>query len=321
MMEKTTMRWEIAIPDERTLLERYELVGGADDMVPRLRRVARALAENPAVAAEYKREAEALFVRTPYENIEKWTSIPFAAFGEDIGAFNMAVALASVPMVAETHARFGFPAEQLARTFSWFRAMIAVYARRHGGVSGIAHTRTWWFRNHVDGTLFRFGNMEFLRGPCPDFVPAEFRATLGPEDEVPTFHYPGGAGGLDPKAVKAAFAEATQFWKRAFGRYPKAYACDSWLFNEHWPELMPGTRIAQAIDLYDRLPSLPPSDEHPSGLFYCYAADDVDPRDWPQENALERAYATLFDRGVPLCDGCAWVKVDEKGRVLFRASE
>ena len=303
---------------EGELLDRYALVGGPDEMIPRLRRVAKALAEDPAVRAEYERETFALFEKTPGENIEKWTSVPAAELGDDVGAFNMAVALASVPLVAGAHRRLGLPPEHLAKTFSWFRAMIDLYARRHGGVTGITHTRTFWFRKHADGILFRFGCMEFLRGPCPGYVPADFRAALGPEDEVPTFHFPGGPGGLDPAAIKESFAEATDFWKRTFGRYPRAYACDSWLFNEHWGELIPGTRIARSIELYERLPSLPYNAEEPSGLFFVYDRERCDPRDYPVTNSLERAFVTLFERGIPLQDGCAWVRVAPDGKVLFR---
>lgn len=304
--------------DESTLLERYALVGGPDEMVPRLRRVAAAARENRAVADEAEREAFALFEKVPPENIEKWTSIPEKELGDDTGAFNMAVALACVPQVAATHRRFGLPPEHLALTFSWFRPMIDLYMRRHGGASGITHTRTFWFRKHADGELFRFGSMEFLKGPVPGFVPEDFKASLAPGDEVPTFHYPGGPGGLDQDAIKAAFAQAVKFWKRAFGRYPKAFACDSWLFNEHWRELIPNTRIAHAIDLFERLPSLPYNPDEPSGLFFVYDKERCDPRDYPVTNSLERAFVTLFERGIKPCDGCAMVRVADDGKVLFR---
>lgn len=302
---------------ENELLARYELVGGPADMIPLLKRVAQTLNDNPVVRDEYEREVFALFEKTPGDNIEKWTSVPAKELGDAVGAFNMAVALASVPKIAETHKRFGFGPDQLAKTFSWFRPMIELYRRRHG-VPGITHTRTFWFRKHADGLLWRFGTMEFLRGPAPDYIPAEFRATLAPDDEVPTFHFPGGPGGLDVAPMKAAFAEATQFWKRAFGRYPKAFACDSWLFNPAWQELIPNTRIAHSIDIFDRLPSLKYNPDEPSGLFFVYDYERCDPRDFPVTNSLERAFVTLFERGEQPVDGCAWVKVDENGNVLFR---
>ena len=128
----------------------------------------------------------------------------------------------------------------------------------------------------------------------------------------------GGPDGLDPERIKASFAEAVAFWKRAFGRYPKAFACDSWLFIEQWQELIPNTRIARSIDLYERLPSLPYNAEEPSGLFFCYDLERCDPRDFPVTNSLERAYVTLYERGERPCDGCAWVRVSEDGHVLWR---
>ena len=307
-----------AIPDfltESVALERYALVGGPDDLKPRIRRVAARCAEDPALAEWGAAMAEALFDRTPGRSIADWP-MPEKTLGEDVGAFHLMVALASVPKVAATHRAFGLPPEHLALTFSWFRAMIDLYRKRHDGVPGITHTRTYWFRNHVDGTLFRFGCMEFLRGPAPDFLPADFRAQLGPDDEVVTFHFPGGES-LDAARIRDAFAEATAFWKRAFGHYPKAYACDSWLFNPAWQELIPRSRIARLIDLFERLPSLPYNPGEPSGLFFVYDKEVCDPRDYPAETSVEKAFVTLYNRGEKPVDGCAWVRVDDAGRVLF----
>lgn len=308
------MTAEFADRDE--VLRRYALVGGPEDMVPRLERVAKACASSPELMQWAQEQAEALFEAVPAVNIEK-QRVPERELGEDVGAFNMMVALASVPQIAETHRRFGLPPGHLAHTFSWFRPMIEIYRRRHAGVSGITHTRTFWFRKHADGELFRFGSMEFLRGPVPSYVPEDFRATLGPGDEVPTFHYPGGPNGLDPVAIKAAFAEANAFWLRAFGRYPRAWACDSWLFNPAWRELIPNSRIAHAIDLFDELPPLAYNPEEPSGLFFVYGRERCDPRDFPATNSLERAFVTLYERAQKPTDGCAWVKVDREGRTLF----
>lgn len=301
--------------DINELLDRYALVGGPEDMIPHLREVARIINSDPEVSREYDRETEALFVSTPGVNIASWTTVP--DLGEHTGAFNMAVALACVPAVAATHRKYGLPESHLAHTFSWFRPMIEMYRRRHG-VPGITHTRTFWFRFHVDGTLFRFGSMEFLRGPVPDYIPEEFRLSLKEGDEVPSFHFPGGENGLDEDRIRESFAMANCFWKEAFGHYPKAWACDSWLFSEYWQQLIPHSRIARSIDLYDRLPSLPYNPEEPSGLFFVYDSEVCDPRDYPVTNSLEKAFVTLFEKGIPLRDGCAWVRVSPDGETLFR---
>ncbi len=41
-------------------------------------------------------------------------------------------------------------------------------------------------------------------------------------------------------------------------------------------------------------------------------------RDYPVTNSLERAFVTLFERGIKPCDGCAMVRVSDDGKVLFR---
>ena len=301
------------------LVERYALVGGPAEMVPLLRRVAEACAANPAVADLARRQSAAIFEGTPVptaDDLKTWT-LPEREMGEAIGAYCMALALSGVPKIAATQRRFGFGEDQLALTYSWFRAMIWVYARRHGGVPGVEHTRLFWFRNHADGLLFRFGTMEFLRGPVPDYVPAELKAALKPGDEIPTFHFPGGDGGLDAAKMRTAFAAAMEFWKRAFGRYPKAWACDSWLFNPIWRELIPNSRIAHVIDSFEFVKLLPYNSKEPSGLYYVYGNDTCDPRDYPAVNSLEKAFCEVYRRGEKLVEGCAVVRCDEDGKVLF----
>lgn len=305
--------------DRDELLRRYALVGGPAEMIPLLERVSEACVANSAVADLAKRQSaeifEGLTVPTT-DDLKRWT-LPERELGEAIGAYCMMLALSGVPKIAATHRKFGFDEEQLAKTYSWFRAMIWVYARRHGGVPGIEHTRLFWFRNHADGVLFRFGNMEFLRGPVPDYVPTALKSSLGPDDEIPTFHFPGGEDGLDTVKMRASFAEAMTFWKRAFGRYPKAWACDSWLFNPIWRELIPNSRIAHVIDNFEFVKCLPHNPKEPSGLYYVYGNDTCDPRDWPAENSLERAFCEVYRRGAKLIEGCAIVRCSDDGRVLF----
>lgn len=305
--------------DVEILLRRYALVGGPPEMVPLLERVAEVCAANPAVADLARRQSAEIFEGLPVpttDSLKKWT-MPERELGEALGAYCMALALSGVPKIAATHRKFGFGEEQLAKTYSWFRAMIGVYARRHDGVPGIEHTRLFWFRNHADGILFRFGNMEFLRGPVPDYVPVDVKASLGPDDEIPTFHFPGGEGGLDRERMRASFAEAMSFWKRTFGHYPKAWACDSWLFNPIWRELIPNSRIAHVIDDFEFVGTLPHSSKEPSGLYYVYGTDACDPRDWPATNSLERAFCEVYRRDEKLVEGCAVVRCDDAGRVLF----
>ena len=306
--------------DRDVLLRRYELVGGPPEMIPLLSRVAEVCAANPAVAEMAQKQSAEIFESSPpptTDSLRKWT-MPERELGEALGAYCMMLALSGAPRIAKAQRRFGFGAEQLALTYSWFRAMIWVYARRHGGVPGIEHTRLFWFRNHVDGILFRFGNMEFLRGDIPNYIPDDLRKSLDSWDEIPTFHFPGGEGGLDTAKIRASFAEAMTFWKRAFGHYPKAWACDSWLFNPIWRELIPESRIAHLIDNFEFVKCLPHNPKEPSGLYYVYGSDTTDPRDWPDRNSLERAFCEVYRRGENLVAGCVLVRCSEDGRVLFR---
>lgn len=303
--------------DRETLLKRYSLVGGPDEMIPLQERVSGICAANRGIGDLAVRQAAAIFEESPIpttEDLKAWR-MPEREMGEDIGAYCMMLALAGVPRISETQRRFGFGESQLALTYSWFRAMIAGYARRHGGTPGIEHTRLFWLRNHADGTLFRFGNMEFLRGPVPDYVPEELKASLGPEDEIPTFHFPGGEGGLDLTQMRTSFAEAMSFWKRTFGRYPKAWACDSWLFNPIWRELIPNSRIAKLVDHFEFVKTLPYDPKDPSGLFFVYCSYTCDPRDIPATNSLERAFCEVYRRGEKLVDGCVLLRCGADGEV------
>ena len=305
--------------DRETLLRRYELVGGPKEMAPLLENVAAVCAANPAVADLARHQAKALFEDSPVPTtaeLKTWR-MPVQEMGEAIGAYCMMLALASVPKVVEAQGKYGFGRDKVAEIYTWYIAMIDVWARRHGGVPGIEHTRLWWSRFHADGTLFRFGNMEFLRGPVPEYVPASVRATLQPGDEIPTFHFPGGPGGLDREMMRRSFDEARTFWKRAFGRCPKAWACNSWLFNPVWKELIPQSRIAHVVDNFEFLHTLPYDPKEPSGLFYVYATDDCDPRDYPAVNSLEKAMCEVYRRGDKLVEGCVILRCDDSGRIMW----
>ena len=305
--------------DREVLLRRYALVGGPPEMVPLLERVAEVCTANPAVAETAQRQSAEIFesLQPPTaDSLKKWT-MPERELGDALGAYCMMLALSGVPRIAEVQRRFGFGPGQLSLTYSWFRAMIRIYARRHGGVPGIEHSRLFWFRNHADGILFRFGNMEFLRGRTPGYIPGDLRGSLAPGDEIPTFHFPGGERGLDAELMRESFAEAMAFWKRAFGRYPRAWACDSWLFNPVWRELIPGSRISHAVDSFEFVGTLPYDPKEPSGLYYVYCSDVCDPRDWPAGNSLERAFCEIYRRGGRPVAGCAIVRCSEDGRVLF----
>lgn len=306
--------------DRKVLLGRYALVGGPVEMIPLLERVSEVCTANRAIGDLAIRQAAALFEESPVpttEDLKAWR-MPEREMGDAIGAYCMMLALAAVPRIAETQRRFGFGEGQLALTYSWFRAMIAGYARRHGGVPGVEHTRLFWFRNHADGTLFRFGNMEFLRGPVPDYVPEELRSSLTPGDEIPTFHFPGGKDGLDLMKMRASFAEAAAFWKRTFGRRPKAWACDSWLFNPIWRELIPNSRIAKLVDSFEFVKTLPHNPKDPSGLFFVYCSYTCDPRDFPATNSLERAFCEIYRRGEKLVDGCVILRCGDNGQVALK---
>ena len=123
--------------DVEVLLRRYALVGGPKEMIPLLERVAEVCAANPAVADLARRQSAEIFEGLPApttDSLKKWT-MPERELGEAIGAYCMMLALSGVPKIAATHRKFGFGEEQLAKTYSWFRAMIGLYARRHGGAA------------------------------------------------------------------------------------------------------------------------------------------------------------------------------------------
>lgn len=300
--------------DTDEILARYTLVGGPVELAARIERVAAACRDDKSLAEMAERQAEALFVAIPGANIASWPMPEW--LGDDAGAFNMMVALAALPFIAKTQAEFGFPRAHLAHTLTWMRPMIRLYAKCHGGVPGITHTRMFWLRHHIDGRLFRFGNMEFLRGDLPGFLPDDFKMSLGADDEVPTFHFPGGEGGLDVSTMKRSFAEATEFWREKFGHYPKAWACDSWLFNPDWKDLIPDSRIAHAVDIFERLPS---PGSGPSGIYFVYGVEEGDPRNFPVNTSLERAFVKIYESGRMPVSGRVWVKVSEAGEVLWKS--
>lgn len=159
---------------EQTFYERYyPMCGGPAGVLERMSLVARITAENP-VCCRYAGmlyyghfEAAPAIAMDYFPLLEKF-------YGENAGVLQLMVAIASLPLIGQTHQRMGLPEHFLADTATWIGGTIGTYAAAHNGVPGHTLGQTYWLRLHIDGELFRIGRLEYLLGGWLNCLPAVY---------------------------------------------------------------------------------------------------------------------------------------------------
>ena len=101
---------------------------------------------------------------------------PVVPLGEEgAGLFSLMSAMASLPRIAETHARLGLDESFVRGTARWIAGTTSIYGSAHNGVPGTDFRQQHWLKLSIDGRLFRIGRFEFLIHTTPDWVPAVYR--------------------------------------------------------------------------------------------------------------------------------------------------
>ena len=159
---------------ERTFYERhYPLCGGPSGVLERMAEVARITAEHPVCCRYAAMLYYGHFAAAPAIAMD-YFPLPEKFYGENAGIFQLMVAVASLPLIAQTHRRMGLPAHFLADAATWIGGTIGTYAAAHQGIPGHTLGQTYWLRLHIDGELFRIGRLEYLLGSWLDCLPAVY---------------------------------------------------------------------------------------------------------------------------------------------------
>lgn len=107
-----------------------------------------------------------------------------------------------------------------------------------------------WLKNHLSGTLFKLGRLQFNMGQAEHTIPAR---NILKGDCVLEVHIPE-EGPLDPEAVEDSFRAARRFFPKYFPdfRYD-FFTCHSWLLDSTLREfLKPESNILRFQKLFDR---------------------------------------------------------------------
>ena len=157
-------------------IQYYPLCHGtvpAEKIYPLMEEVFRIVCSEPAAARYASMLHYAFYHANPVLKLP-WPT-PEGIFGRNAGIFNLMVALSSFPLIREKHRSLNLPEKYFLDTCSWLGGTMGIYAAAHDGLPGHTLSQAYWFRNSIDGKLFRVGRLEYMPRPWGVDFPAVYR--------------------------------------------------------------------------------------------------------------------------------------------------
>jgi hypothetical protein len=107
-----------------------------------------------------------LFEHLDYEpaKISQWPVLS-RTLGDLSGAFYLLVALEAVPRIRAVHAELGIPDPVSRDTCHHYLEPVRMYRERYAGHFGVQPRALYWWRNHIEGDLYRLGRLEYMLKP------------------------------------------------------------------------------------------------------------------------------------------------------------
>lgn len=107
-----------------------------------------------------------LYEHLDYESarISQWPILT-RTLGDLSGAFYLLIALEAVPRIRGVHAELGIPDPVSRDTCHHYLEPVRMYRERCAGHSGVQPRALYWWRNHVQGDLYRLGRLEYMLKP------------------------------------------------------------------------------------------------------------------------------------------------------------
>ncbi len=127
----------------------------------------------------------------------------------------------------------------------------------------------------------------------------EYEPVFSAHDWVPSVHIPGG-GDMRPELCRESLREAFGFFRRYFKKEIPAFVCCSWILNPDWMAELPQSNLAGFMRMVRLFPAPP---DPKAGLFFVFGRDDGDPREYPADNSLRRAFRRVLESGRGLRSG------------------
>jgi len=218
-----------------------------------LHEAARRIASSPALLHLAWHCQRLLFEHLDYQpaRISQWPILD-KVLGDLSGAFYLLIALEAVPRIRAVHAALGIPDPVSGDTCHHYLEPVRMYRERFGGHFGVQPRTLYWWRNHVQGDLYRLGRLEYMLKPFNGGLQAYRHRETG---EVVALAADGGR--FDPEGFVAR-SDGEIAWKAQFeerdGRAvgfpiaPLGYAVErevSLPLSAWEPVLSPGDRILE----------------------------------------------------------------------------
>ncbi|MDD7267948.1 MAG: acyltransferase domain-containing protein [Lachnospiraceae bacterium] len=170
---------------------------------------------------------------------------------------------------------------------------------RRTGIWGISEYG--WFTRHFDGSLYRFGRLEFeyISSPwqfCRRGADGRTEVLVRAGDPVLNIHIPDGDR-LSIEAVENSLRQAEAFWG---GGLP--FVAHSWLLYPGLRELLPpDSNILQFQELF-LVTETEIGPREPVERIFDFPSEEMDIRDYPEQTGLQRRAKTYLLSGGKL--GC-----------------
>jgi hypothetical protein len=151
---------------EKAITETRTLGGLVSEADPELFEAARRIASSPGLLHLVWHCQCLLFEHLDYESakISQWPILD-EVLGDLSGPFYLLIALEAVPRIRAVHEGLGIPDPVSRDTCHHYLEPVRMYRERYDGHFGVLPRTLYWWRNHVQGDLYRLGRLEYMLKP------------------------------------------------------------------------------------------------------------------------------------------------------------
>jgi len=131
-----------------------------------LHEAARRIVSSPALLHLAWHCQRLLYEHLDYEpaRISQWPVLS-RTLGDLSGGFYLLIALEAVPRIRAVHAELGIPDPVSCDTCHHYLEPVRMYREKYAGHFGVQPRTLYWWRNHVQGDLYRLGRLEYMLKP------------------------------------------------------------------------------------------------------------------------------------------------------------
>ena len=206
---------------------------------------------------------------------------------------NLIIYMALVDGLKKHYINKGYPIENYNDTIKELRCKLLECHDCFGvwGMRACAVSNTHFALTRFGMGLFQFEIIKFGKTAIVDGV------ELKPDDKVINIHIPRLGLPLTKQERQKSYLRAKEFFKAYFPNQDKLpFFCHTWLlFKKHKEMLKPSSNIVSFIDDFTWLEGYEYQDYNETWRIFGKFFTSIE--DMPKENSIQKAYATIIERG------------------------